>query len=155
MSDWEKDVWKKVYFTVGRKAIFQYTLEKSEAQDTTFYNSLGEIHSTQLKTPKRGKVVSAADEQLTTSSKDTTISSSPQNDLKRAKTLDTRKKSKEAIVASPRGRSSFSRRRDTMFQFTVFDQDKISDCGFDSNAEDQEKEPYFMKLFAKGKQEVG
>ena len=92
MADWEKDIWKKVYFTVGRKAVFQYTHEKSEAQDKNFENNLGEIHSTVLKTPKRGSRAAATDEDLTKTTNDTITSATSSTESKRSKTQDVRKK---------------------------------------------------------------
>jgi len=51
LADWEKDTWKRVYFNLGTKAVFQYTFNKKEAQEKIFPFSLGEIASTTLKAP--------------------------------------------------------------------------------------------------------
>lgn len=41
-----------------------------------------------------------------------------------------------------------------MFQFKVFDQDKASEGGYDSNYDAEEKEPYYIKLLSAKNQEV-
>ena len=55
----------------------------------------------------------------------------------------------------PTRQLSLSRRRDTIFQFKVFDQDKASEGGYDTSSDAEEKEPYYIKLLSAGNQEVG
>ena len=31
LSDWEKDIWQKVYYTVAKRGIFNYTFDKNDA----------------------------------------------------------------------------------------------------------------------------
>ena len=46
-----------------------------------------------------------------------------------------------------------SKRDSSIFSFRVFDQDKNPDGGYDS-AIDEDREPYYMKLYNKSKHEV-
>ena len=94
---------------------------------------MGEIHGSVLKIPKKGKHdVAATDESLKTDTKETLKSKSnstsktmskSSDSLKRSKTQDVKKEHNRdtSPLLKPRGRQSFSRSRDTMFQFTVFD----------------------------------
>ena len=73
LVDWEKDIWKRVYFNLSKKADFQYTFDKNEAQGKIFPYSLGEISSTTLKMPKKKEALITADD---TSNETTTMTSS-------------------------------------------------------------------------------
>ena len=167
LADWEKDVWKKIYFTVGKKAVFQYTFERSEANQKHFTYDLGEIKNSILKIPKQRKKY----EKLLSQIDDTNESSTTTNPTKKDGAEDAKKKraASQDPASKDRGRESrwepkrenlppgtptgASRRRnfmfgegkETMLGIKVFNQDTNNDAGYDS-AIDEKKEPFYMKL---------
>ena len=160
LADWEKDVWKKIYFTVGKKGNFQYTFDRSEANQKTFTYDLGEIKNSILKIPKRKR-----HELLSSENQDDTNDSSTTKTTKTGNAEDAKRKraasqdrgrevKKEPRINLPPGTpTGASRRRsnffgnseETMLGIKVFNQDKDNDAGYDS-AIDEKKEPFYMKL---------
>lgn len=56
LTDWEKDIWKRVYFQINmKKAVFSYTLHKKEAQRNIYTKSLANIHDCKIKLPKHAQ----------------------------------------------------------------------------------------------------
>ena len=119
LADWEKDIWKKVYFTVGRKAVFQYTHDRSSAQEKHYETNLGEIHSTLIKIPKR-TLQSKNEDNLAETSK-SSQSMTTKSSQKRSRSAS---RGREAEPSSPMIRPtlqlSLSRRRDSILSFKVF-----------------------------------
>ena len=66
LSDWEKDIWTKVYFTVARRGVFNYTFDKNDAKKKSYELSLGEIFFSTIKMPKRAKRKLPSEKQTTT-----------------------------------------------------------------------------------------
>ena len=88
LADWEKDVWKKIYFTVGRKAVFQYTFDRSEANQKHFTYDLGEIKNSILKIPKRKRHELLSNENQDDTNDSSTRKSSEDATKKRAASQD-------------------------------------------------------------------
>ena len=51
MTNWEKEVWTRIYGKVTKNARFVYTFSREEASLQTYPHSLTEIHTTLLKMP--------------------------------------------------------------------------------------------------------
>ena len=159
LADWEKDTWKKVYFNVGKKAIFNYTFDKSEANRKSFELSVGEIVSTTIKMPKKSQSsLQQSDTDEKTTVTDGTGKDKDSKAPKRTASQDPRQsreteKRKASLSPLSKRRPSFSRASNNIFAFKVFDQDKSGDAGYDS-AIDEEREPYYMKLLNAKKLEV-
>ena len=143
----------KVYFTIGRKAVFQYTYDRLSAQEKNYETNLGEIHSTLIKIPKR-TVQSKNEDNLAETSR-ASQSMTTKSSQKRSRSASrVREAEPSSPMVRPTRRLSLSRRRDTIFQFKVFDQDKASEGGYDSSSDDEEKEPYYIKLLSADNKEV-
>ena len=158
LADWEKDIWKKIYFTVGKKAVFQYTFERQEANQKQYTYDLGEIKNSVLKIPKQRKkyekLLSPEDQDDTNFTK-----KANEDDSKKKRAASQDPASRESrwepkrenlppgtpTGASRRRNFMFGEGKETMLGIKVFNQDTNNDAGYDS-AIDEKKEPFFMKL---------
>ena len=165
LADWEKDAWKRVYFSVARGGIFTYTFDKNDALLKSFELSLGEIHTTTIKMPKRAKRKlidnTEAVTTVTTATNDTKSTSDHKTettDEKREKRSSSQTPRSRIASTSPvpmrRAMNRSNSGQDSIYSFSVFDQDKTHDGGYDS-AIDEDREPYYVKLLNKDKHEVG
>ena len=156
LADWEKDVWKKIYFTVGKKGNFQYTFDRNEANQKQFTYDVGEIKNSILKIPKRKREkLLSQDNQDDTNESSTKAGSTEDAKRKRAASQDRGREIKREprgnlppgtpTGASRRRISMFGSSEETMLGIKVFNQDKDNDAGYDS-AIDEDKEPFYMKL---------
>ena len=160
LADWEKDIWKRVYFNLGKKADFQYTFDKNEAMEKIFPYSLGEIASTTLKMPKKKEALIIPDD---TTNETTTMTSSEKVKKRESKKEQARTKSENTREQKDRGQRmpNFARSKSiihrkeesNIFSFKVFEQDKSAVGGYDS-AIDEERQPYYMRLLSKKNTEV-
>ena len=152
---------------MARRGVFNYTFDKNDANSKSYELSFGEIYSTTIKMPKRAKrkLTHSATEDITTTK--ATSDSKSASETKSASDKRDKRASSQGPEAKPRSRmagehSPVSRRRphhrehrkDSIFSFRVFDQDKDNDGGYDS-AIDEDSEPYYLKLLNKDKHEVG
>lgn len=49
LTDWEKDIWTRVYIKVDRHAVVRYTFDRQQASQQKFSQSLGMVDKTLLK----------------------------------------------------------------------------------------------------------
>ena len=56
LADWEKDSWKRVYFSVNtKKALVTYTCSRKEARNKTYPINLGAVSDCFIKMPSKTK----------------------------------------------------------------------------------------------------
>jgi len=46
LTDWEKDIWTRVYIKVDRHAVVRYTFDRQQAAEQKFTQSLGMVDKT-------------------------------------------------------------------------------------------------------------
>ena len=50
LTDWEKDIWTRVYLSVDRRSVVNYTFDRQQATAKKFVHSLGKVEKTLFRT---------------------------------------------------------------------------------------------------------
>jgi len=86
LTDWQGDIWSRVYLSVKRDAIVAYTFDRKQAVDKKFPNILGQVSQSMLKLPEKRhnlKLQKSFSESSTGKEVDTSIEKESNTDAKK------------------------------------------------------------------------